>query len=316
MQQSMRTRRSFLSTASKLTASIGLLELGTKAVAGERSYPHSSGNEGVHAAIPADACDCHMHVYDDRFPWANGAKLLHPPATVSMYRQIQAHLRTKRCVVVTPSAYGTDNRCTLDALQQLGSVARGVAVIDSATDDAEIERLHGAGIRGIRFNLALGSVTSVEMIEPLAAHIASRGWNVQVNMSNNDVLTNRDLLSRLPVPVVFDHFGRIPLNAGNGHLLFDLITDLMKRGRAYVKVSGAYLSSKVGPPTFDDVRPLAKALIQAAPTQVVWGSDWPHPTESHKPNDAQLLDCLCEWAGVDELRKTVLVDNPARLYQF
>jgi predicted TIM-barrel fold metal-dependent hydrolase len=257
-----------------------------------------------------------MHIYDSRFPAAPGAKLRPPDATVDMYRLLQRRLGTTRNVVVTPSTYGTDNRCTLDALTQFGPAARGIAVADESISDEELKRLDRAGVRGLRFNLALGAVTTVDMIEPLARRIEPLGWHVQINMPLEELERHHIMLRRLPVPAVFDHFGRIPLPAGEKHPTFALISDLMQQGRAYIKLSGAYLVSKVGAPTYPDVTPLARALINAVPDQVVWGSDWPHPTETSKPNDAALLSLLAQWAESDGLRERILVANPARLYRF
>ncbi|WP_231602346.1 amidohydrolase family protein [Herbaspirillum chlorophenolicum] len=316
MLKTGQTRRAFLRQAAALTAGLGAAACGASAMAADEAFPHSSGSERISARLPANACDCHMHIYDDRFPWAPGAKLLHPPATVAMYRRLQQRLGVSRNVVVTPSAYGTDNRCTLDALEQLGASARGVAVLDTGVTDAELVRLDKAGIRGLRFNLAIGSVTSAAMIEPLARRVAHLGWHMQVNMSNDELLANREMLSRLPVPVVFDHFARIPLQDSASHPVYAFVVGLMKDKRAYIKLSGAYLSSKAGAPAYGDVAPLARALMSAAPTQVLWGSDWPHPTEKHKPDDALLLDLMAEWAGSGEQLNALLVDNPARLYRF
>ncbi|MBP0598617.1 amidohydrolase family protein [Herbaspirillum sp. LeCh32-8] len=310
------TRREFLRRSGALAAALGAGAYLPPALAQETAYPHSSGSARAAAALPADACDCHMHIYDPRFPWASGAKLLHPAATVAMYRRLQQRLGTTRNVVVTPSAYGTDNRCTLDALAQLGAAARGVAVADVNVSDEELARLDRAGVKGLRFNLALGAVTTAAMIEPLARRVAPLGWHVQINMSNDELLANRAMLSRLPTPVVFDHFARIPLQAGAVHPVYDLVAGLMREQRASVKLSGAYLASKAGAPSYADVAPLARALIDNAPGQVLWGSDWPHPTEQHKPDDALLLDLMAAWAGSEQRLRAILVDNPARLYHF
>lgn len=315
MLRPRQARREFLRRSGTMAALLGAAAY-WPAWAADPEYPHSSGGERALVDMPADACDCHMHIYDERFEWAPGARLLHPPATVAMYRRLQQRLGTARNVVVTPSAYGTDNRCTLDALAQLGITARGVAVVDTTVTDNELTRLDLAGVKGLRFNLALGSVTSVAMIEPLARRVATLGWHLQINMSNDEMLANRERFLRLPVPVVFDHFARIPLQSGPAHPVFDLVAGLMRDQRASVKLSGAYLGSKVGAPSYSDVAPLARALIDAAPGQVIWGSDWPHPTEQHKPDDARLLTLMAEWAGSPDRLKAILVDNPTRLYHF
>ena len=314
--QDLPSRRDFLRRSGQLALSLGAAMHLPHALAQADAYPHSSGSERPASRLPDDACDCHMHIYDPRFAWAPGAKLVHAPATVAMYRQLQQRLGTTRNVVVTPSAYGVDNSCTLDALEQLGRSARGVAVVNDQVSDAELQRLHLAGVRGLRFNLAVGSVTTVEMMEPLARRVAPLGWHLQANMPNEVLLAHRAMLARLPVPLVFDHFARIPLQADATHPVFDFVTGLMRERRASVKLSGAYLYSKRGAPDYDDVAPLARALVQLAPTQLVWGSDWPHPTEQHKPDDARLLDVMISWLGSEEMVHTVLVANPARLYQF
>lgn len=314
MLRSAQTRREFLRRSSALATAVGAAAY-LPALANDAIYAHSAGAERALVKLPDGACDCHMHIYDDRFPWAPGAKLLHPPATVAMYRRLQERLGTSRNIVVTPSAYGTDNSCTLDALVQFGASARGVAVVDASVSDQELVRLNHAGIRGLRFNLAIGSVTTVDMIEPLARRVAQFGWHIQINMSNEELLANRAMLSRLPVPLVLDHFARIPLKEGASHPVFGMVAGLMREQRAVVKLSGAYLYSRSGAP-YDDVAPLARALIEAAPTQVVWGSDWPHPTKQDKPDDAQLLNVLAAWSGSAARLKSILVDNPARLYQF
>jgi predicted TIM-barrel fold metal-dependent hydrolase len=300
-----------------------MLALGTSALArlhgaaaDPAPVPFSAGTDTPSLSIPDHACDCHMHIYDSRFPAAPGAKLRPADATVAMYRLLQRRLGTTRNVVVTPSTYGTDNSCLLDALAQFGPGARGIAVADTSISDEALKRLNEAGVRGLRFNLAVGAVTTVDMIEPLARRIEPLGWHVQVNMPLEELERHRAMLQRLPVPVVFDHFGRIPLPAGDKHPAFALISELMQQGRAYIKLSGAYLASKAGAPAYADVTPLARALINAAPDQVLWGSDWPHPTESAKPDDAALLSLLAQWAPSESLRSRILVDNPARLYRF
>jgi len=286
------------------------------AMAADESFPHSSGQERARNKLPPHACDCHMHIYDDRFATVPGARLAHAAATVAMYRQIQKRNGTTRTVVVTPSAYGTDNSCTLDAIGQLGADARGVAVVAKDVSDEELVRLDKAGIKGLRFNVAITSVMTPEMIEPMARRVAPLGWHLQLNMSNDDLLANRDMLTRLPVPIVFDHFAKIPVQDSESQPIFKFVTDLLTAQRAYIKLSGAYLVSKVGGPGYGDVAPLARKLIDLAPTQVLWGSDWPHPTEKHKPDDAALVDMMVSWAGSEEKLKALLVDNPARLYHF
>jgi D-galactarolactone isomerase len=281
-----------------------------------QQVPYSTGAEQPKLKAPENACDCHMHIYDSRFPVAANATLKPPNAVVDDYRLLQKRIGTTRNVVVTPSTYGTDNSCTLDALEKIGAIARGVAVVDTSVSDAELKRLANAGIRGIRFNLVQAGATTVDMLEPLSKRVTELGWHVQIHMLGDQIVKIEDVLQRLPSPIVFDHLGRIPQPAGVDHPAFATIRRLIDKGRTWVKLSGAYQDSKIGPPTYGDVTTVAQAYVKMAPERMVWGSDWPHPTEKEKPNDAVLFDLLAEWAPKEDTRRKILVDNPARLYGF
>jgi predicted TIM-barrel fold metal-dependent hydrolase len=259
-----------------------------------------------------------MHIYDSRFPVAPTAKLKPPDAAVDDYRRLQKRLGTTRAVVVTPSTYGTDNACTLDAMAKLGGTARGVAVVDASVADAELKRLNDLGIRGIRFNLVQAGATTIEMLEPLSKRVHDLGWHVQIHMLADAIVENSDLLKRLPSPIVFDHRARIPEPAGVDHPAFALVLSLLDKGHAWVKLSGAYMDTRTGPPAYADVSKVARAYVKAAPERMVWGSDWPHPTEKadSKPDDAILFDLLADWAPDEATRNRILVDNPAALYGF
>jgi predicted TIM-barrel fold metal-dependent hydrolase len=259
-----------------------------------------------------------MHIYDSRFPAAPGATLRPPDASVDDYRLLQKRIGTTRNVVVTPSTYGTDNRCTLDALGKLGPGARGVAVVDTSVSDAELKRLADSGIRGIRFNLAVGAVTTIDMIEPLAKRVQALNWHVQINMPPDQLAGSQEMLTRLPTPIVFDHMARLPVSGDiEREPAFIAVRRLLDGGRCWVKLSGAYINSKIGPPTYGDAGQLASALIRAAPERIVWGSDWPHPThQKHLPDDAMLFDLLVQWADSDSRLRRILVTNPQELYGF
>ena len=280
--------------------------------------PWSSGTEPPKLKAPPNACDCHMHIYDSRFPVAPNAKLRPPDATVDDYRLLQKRIGATRNVVVTPSTYGTDNSCTLDAIAKLGATARGVAVVDTSVGDAELKRLDSLGIRGIQLNLVITGATTLDMLEPLSKRVNDLGWHIQIQMLGDRIVENASLLRRLPSQIVFDHMGRIPEPAGVDHPAFALMLKLIDRGRTWVKLSSAYQDSKVGPPAYSDVSKVAKAYVNAAPERMVWGSDWPHPTEKAdaKPDDAVLFDLLADWAPQEAVRNRILVDNPAALYRF
>lgn len=270
--------------------------------------------------VPAQSCDCHMHIYDTRFPYVSTAQLRPPPATVGDYRSLQQRLGTTRVVVVQPSTYGTDNSCTLDAVAQFGNNARAIVVIDHNTSDAALREMDKQGARGIRLNLLRGATDYLSSLETLAARIAGLGWHLQLHTSGVTLAEIAPRLMRLPVPVVLDHMGRIPQPDGIGAPAFAAVRTLLDGGRTWVKLSGPYLDSSSSGPRYADMEPLARAYAQAAPERVIWGSDWPHPSasagERPMPDDAELLDLLGNWAPTEVLRKRILVENPSRLYEF
>ncbi|MFI5341768.1 MAG: amidohydrolase family protein [Candidatus Methylomirabilales bacterium] len=278
----------------------------------------STGTERPKTTAPANATDCHMHIYDKRFPAAPNATLLPPDALPDDYRKLQQRIGTTRNVVVTPSTYGTDNSCTLAGMAALGPTTRGVAVVNTSVTDAELKRLDGLGIRGIRFNLVQAGATSVEMLEPLSKRVNDLGWHVQIHMLGPQIVEIEGLLMRLPSPIVFDHLARIPQPDGVNHPAYTTVRKLIDKGRTWVKLSGAYQDTKVGPPTYADTSAVAKAFAKAAPERMVWASDWPHPTEKldNKPDDAILFDLLAEWAPDEATRSRILVQNPETLYGF
>jgi predicted TIM-barrel fold metal-dependent hydrolase len=283
--------------------------------------PFSAGTRLPVLEAPAGACDCHMHIYDSRYPTAPGATLFPPDASVAQYRMLQQRLGTDRTVVVTPSTYGTDNRCTLDALAVLGSHARGVAVVDGSVTDRELERLARAGIRGIRFNLARGGTSdAIDALEILAHRVHELGWHVQLLMPPDQLSSLSQVIRRLPAQIVFDHLGRLSGIDDLSHPACQLIRELLDKNRAWVKLSGAYLLSRDGPPDYADASVVGKAWVDMAPERLIWGSDWPHVVasagEKPMPDDADLLDLLLAWVPDEDTRNNILVDNPARLYGF
>jgi predicted TIM-barrel fold metal-dependent hydrolase len=282
------------------------------------AVPNSAGDAPPRLAAPAGACDCHMHIYDAaRFPPLRPAARMQAQASVAEYRLLQRRLGTRRTVVVTPAVYETDNLVTLDAIARLGE-ARGVAVVHPTVTDAELKLLADGGICGIRFTQfdPATAVTTLEMIEPLSRRVADLGWHIQIHMRADQIAAAGDLWEQLPSTIVFDHMGRLPQPVGPDHPAFAIIRRLIDKGRTWVKLSGAYLDTKVGPPTYADATAVARAFAAAAPERMVWGSDWPHPTETQKPDDAVLFDLLADWVPDAATRQRVLVTNPQTLYGF
>ena len=265
---------------------------------------------------PPGTCDTHMHIYDRRYPKAPTARIDAPDAPVSDYLKVRERLGIERTVVVQPSTYGTDNRCTIEAMKALGAGTRGVAVVDQTVTDAELERLTGLGIRGIRFFMLPGGALSWDTLETMAARVAPFGWHVQLQLDGRQLPDYEAVLARLPCDLVIDHVGKFLEPVPVEHPSFRALERLVGRG-AWVKLSAPYEVSKVGAPNYDDVGALAKALVKIAPDRMLWATNWPHPTPGvPKPDDAWMLDMLLDWVPNEAVRRKVLVDNPARLYGF
>jgi predicted TIM-barrel fold metal-dependent hydrolase len=288
----------------------------------------------VNFDVPAGACDCHTHIYADpaKFPYASTR--LYTPETALPDEMSALHraLHMPRVVIVTPSVYGTDNAATLFGLQARGANARGIAVIDDRTPDSALDSMARAGIRGIRLNLATSGVTDPaiarQRLQNALQRMSRRGWHVQMYTTLDVIAGIKDVVAAAPVPVVFDHFGGAQGALGVQQPGFADLAELLRTGKAYVKISGAYRSS-TNAPDYADVAPLARALISANPDRVVWGTDWPHPNSVTPPgrqttdvtplfqiDDGRLLNQLPIWAPDAAVRRKILVDNPARLYGF
>jgi predicted TIM-barrel fold metal-dependent hydrolase len=288
----------------------------------------------VNFDIPAGACDCHTHIHGDveKFPFFAGRVYTPEPASPDEMSTLHKALRMERVVIVTPSVYGTDNSSSQFGMMARGALARGVAVIDDKTSESDLDILHKAGFRGIRLNLATGGVNDPNVGRPrftaAVDRMKARGWHVQLYTSLPMITAIKDLVLAAPVPVVFDHFGGAQAPLGVEQPGFADLVELVKSGKAYVKISGAYRSSKLAP-DYQDCVPLAKALIEANADRIIWGTDWPHPDSVTPPgrqvtevtplfqiDDGRLLNQLPVWAPDAAVRKKILVDNPAKLYGF
>jgi len=257
-----------------------------------------------------------MHVYDERFP-ADPAWPVPPPnAPASEYRLVQRELGLQRCVVVQPNAYGFDNRCTLEGIRDLGPHARGIATVKPDVPESELHRLHAAGIRGARCHMFANAPLTWDDVPAIAARVASLGWHVQIQMDGRELPARATQLSELPVEIVIDHNGKFMEPVAPGHPAFQTLLRLLDSGRTWVKLSEPYATSKAGPPHYEDVSVLARELAKSHPERCVWASNWPHPGSNPPPSNAAMLDLLLDWAPDEATRTRILVDNPARLYDF
>jgi len=297
----------------------------TRTVLAKASQPATPANFDV----PAGACDCHTHIHGDpaKFPFFAGR--IYTPETALPEEMAALHkaLRIRRVVIVTPSVYGTDNSATLYGMKARGANARGVAVIDDRTPESELDAMGRAGVRGIRLNLATGGGNDPsvgrERFQVAAERVKSRGWHIQMYTNLAVISSIKDLVAASPVPVVFDHFGGAREDLGPQQPGFAELVELVRSGKAYVKISVT-----AGPrPDYTPFVPLAKALIAANPERILWGTNWPHPnsgsgrkatelTPLFQVDDGLVLNLLPAWAPDPGTRKKILVDNPAKLYAF
>ncbi len=282
--------------------------------------------------VPPGGCDCHVHVFGDpkKYPFFSGRTYTPETATAAELQQLLSALRLDRVVVVQPSVYGTDNSCTVDGIRALGDRARGVAVIDDKTTDAQLDAMGKAGIRGIRLNLATAGITDPavarQRFQNAVARAKGRGWHIQFNTQPSIVEALNDMFLASPVAIVIDHFGGATAARGLQQPGFGALVNLVKAGKAYVKISGA-ADSVSTQSDLADVAPLARALVAANPQRILWGTNWPHPGSTpvagRKPtdlapsmptDDGKVLNLLPTWVPDAATRRLILVENPARLY--
>ena len=276
-----------------------------------------AGLAGPRTRLPRGTVDAHHHIYDSRYPIDPMAPRRPADASIADYRALQARLGFHRHVIVQPSLYGTDNRLLLDALAVFGAEARGVAVIDPAIADSDLRSMNAKGVCGVRFNLSSPNGAPVATMQAVAARLQPLGWHIQIVAKPDRIIEHADLFGSLPVPVVFDHLAQIGA-PGTDHPAFKIVSDLMRRQKAWVKISGLYTFGRSGSPAYPDAEALMRGYLKVAPTRLVWGTDWPHPTldENSKPDDALLVDLVAGWLGSDRLRRQVFAANPAKLYGF
>ena len=266
---------------------------------------------------PAGTCDTHMHIYEPGYP-ARPEVAKPPIAPVSEYKKLCRRLGITRTIFVQPNAYGADNTCLLAAMKEYGASARGVAVVTPDVSDAELERLTKLGIRAIRFMLLPGGFLTLDVFDELIARVHEVGWHVNLQIDGRTFPELEARLRKVKGDLVIDHVGKFMEPVTTDHPSFRAMLRLLDSGRTWVKLSAPYEVSKIGRPLYEDVGALAKALVRAAPERMMWASNWPHPsaTDANRPDDAELLDLLLDWAPDEATRRKILVDNPAQLYGY
>ena len=288
----------------------------------------------VNFDVPADACDCHTHIFGDpnRFPFWSGRTYTPEIASIEDSLTLHRTLGLSRIVIVNSLVYGTDNSCMADALRHMGPRARGIALIDEATNEGQLDALAAVGVRGIRLNFVdLGTPDAAAMRRRFQAAVTkarARNWHVQIYSQLPVVQALADDVMQASIPVVFDHFAGARASLGREQPGFNVLVGLVRAGKAWVKLSAAYRISERSP-KYPDVAPLAQSLISANSRRVLWGTDWPHPDSTRRPNrkptdiapllqidDGELLNQLPVWAPDESVRRRILVDNPASLYGY
>ena len=303
------------------TALLGAALLGRREILGKAPQPQTT----VRFAVPAHACDCHTHVFGD-FPLIAGRSYTPEFALPAEMSALHKALHIERVVIVTPSVYGTDNAATLHGMKLRGKSARGVAVIDERTPDRELAGMNRAGMRGIRLNLSNGPRSATpprERFQAAVRRVQPLGWHIQMLSSPAVIGSIKDLVQASLVPVVFDHFGGADLSQGMEQPGFSDLVDLVRSGKAHVKISipGVHAGRFAG------ALPMAQTLVAANADRILWGTDWPHPLAARgrkatevSPffpiDDGDVLNQLPLWAPEAATRHKILVDNPARLYGF
>ncbi|HEX2827797.1 MAG TPA: amidohydrolase family protein [Burkholderiales bacterium] len=272
--------------------------------------------------MPTNACDTHAHICGpiDRYPYSDRRVYTPPDCLLPAYRHMLDTLGATRMVLVQPSVYGIDNTVMLDAMREIGANARGVAVVDNDVSDAELDRLHAAGVRGVRVNVVDVPDGKGEFdfapLEALAKRIERRGWHVEFLMHADEFPDLDRRFADFPVDIVLGHLGYMKTDKGLNAPGFQALLRHMKAGKAWVKLTGPYRIS-TGALPHADTMPFAHALLEANPDRVIWGTDWPHVmVKGAMPNDGDLADLLTSWVPDEALRRKVLVENPARLYGF
>lgn len=275
-------------------------------------------------SLPALSCDSHAHVFGsyEHYSFSEVRDYTPPVASIQQYVKVLKQLGFGRAVLVQPSVYGTDNRCMLDTLQssdELDIELRAVTVINEQTSEHELLQMQELGVKGIRVNLLFqGAGSHLQQVRQLIDMVEPLDWHIQFLVDISQTPEIFSLISDSPIPVVFDHCGHFPATLGTEHSSFKSLLSLLKEKNAWVKLSGSNRITDLKSAPFTDVVPIAQSLIENAPEQLVFGTDWPHvKLKTAMPDDGELVDEFYHWAEGDRgIIQKVLVDNPARLYGF
>jgi len=270
-----------------------------------------------HFKLPPGATDAHCHVFGpaSKFPYAPNRRYTPEDAPKEMLRALHDHLGVARAVIVQASCHGIDNAAMLDCIASDPTRYRGVAIVNDSFTDKDFDALHKGGVRGVRFNFVkhLGGAPDMAVFNRVMDRIKSRGWHVVLHLDAPDIVPLSDMMRKLPLPFVIDHMGRVPAKDGVDQPPLRALLELSHLENCWIKVCGA---ERISMPPYDEAVPIAHAIATEAPDRVLWGTDFPHPNPTHEADEADLVDLVPQYAPDATTRKRLLVDNPARLYDF
>jgi len=276
---------------------------------------------------PPNTCDTHFHVWGppDRFPYAESRRYTPPAAPIEHFWKMASVIGVERGFLLHASAHGFDNAVTLDAVARSDGRLRAVLRATDKHDAATLKQLHAQGVRGMRFNFIERLKTSAETgvfdgerLQRVAAQIAPLSWFIDLHIEAPLIAQNAELLRRVPVPIVIDHFGKVNLTQGVHHPTARAVLDLLGEPNIWIKVSGSPTRIAAGG-TIEQLTTMAQAMIARAPDRVIWGSDWPHSDvfePGQMPNDGDLMNMVEGFAPDEATRRKILAENPARLTDF
>jgi predicted TIM-barrel fold metal-dependent hydrolase len=267
--------------------------------------------------LPPGATDAHCHVFgpQNKFPYSPKRSYTPEDAPKEMMRALHDYLGFSRAVLVQASVHGTDNTAMLDCIASDPTRYRGVAIVDDTFTDADFDKLHAGGVRGVRFNFIkhLGGYPDMGVFYRVINRIKDRGWHVVLHLGASDIMPNMDMMRKLPLTFAIDHMGRVPAKDGLDQAPFKALMELAKLDNCWIKLCGA---ERIDFPPYDKAVPVAHAILEALPTRTIWGTDFPHPNATHEADEGELVDLVPQFAPDAQAQQRVLVDNPARLYGF
>jgi predicted TIM-barrel fold metal-dependent hydrolase len=267
--------------------------------------------------LPPKSCDAHCHVFGpgNVFPYAPNRRYTPEDAPKEALAALHDKLGIERAVIVQASCHGTDNAAMLDCIASDPKRYRGVAIVGDGFTDAEYDRLHAGGVRGVRFNFVkhLGGAPDMAVFNRVLDRVKSRGWHVVLHLDAPDIVPLSDMIRKLPLPFVVDHMGRVPGKGGIEQPALKALIELSRLQNCWIKVCGA---ERISMPPYSEAIPIAHAIVEASPDRVLWGTDFPHPNATHEADEAELVELVPKFAPSAALQQKLLVDNPARLYGF